>query len=75
MEETVMGLLGLVTGTLSYGIANAIPIAIGALLGPTIVKAGLGVVSDMLGRGRVLSMMLLQPLLERSNTIFGKGSR
>ena len=54
MEETVMGLLGLVTSTLSYGIANAIPIAIGALLGPTLVKAGLGVVSDMLGRGKGL---------------------
>ena len=54
MEETVMGLMNLVTGTMGWGISNALPIAIGALLGPTLAKAGLGVVSDMLGRGKGL---------------------
>ena len=54
MEETVMGLMGLVTGTMHWGISNALPIAVGALLGPTLAKAALGVVSDMLGRGKGL---------------------
>ncbi len=54
MEETVMGLVSLVTGTMHWGISNALPIAVGALLGSTLVKAGLGVVADMLGRAKGL---------------------
>ncbi len=54
MEDTVMGLMGLVTGTLNWGISNAMPIAVGALLGSTLVRAGLGLVSDILGRGKGL---------------------
>ena len=54
MEETVMGLMGLVSGTLAWGIGNAFPIAVGAVFGSTLAKAALGVVSDMLGRGKGL---------------------
>jgi len=54
MEETVMGLMDLVSGTLHWGISNALAIAVGALLGSNIIKAGLGLVSDVLGRGKGL---------------------
>ena len=54
MEETVMGLMGLVTGTMGWGIDNALALGVGALLGSNLAKAGLGVVSDMLGRGKGL---------------------
>lgn len=54
MEETVMGLMTLVGGAMDWGISNALPIFVGALLGPTLAKAGLGVVSDLLGRGKGL---------------------
>ena len=55
MEETVMGLMGLVSGTMSWGIENALPLAVGALLGSNLAKAGLGLVSDMLGRAKGLT--------------------
>ncbi len=54
MEETVMGLMNLVSGTMSWSIANAMPLAVGALLGSTLFRAGLGLVSDMLGRAKGL---------------------
>ena len=54
MEETVMGIMGLVSGTLHWGISNALAIAVGALLGPTMVRAAVGLVSDVLGRGKGL---------------------
>ncbi len=54
MEETIVGLMGLVSGTMGWGISNALPIAVGAVLGSTLMKAGLGIVSDVLGRGKGL---------------------
>ncbi len=55
MEETVMGLMNLVSGTMSWGINNAMPLAVGALLGSNLAKAALGLVSDMLGRAKSLT--------------------
>ncbi len=54
MEETVMGVLGLVTGTMAWGIDNAFALAVGAVLGSTLFRAALGLVSDVLGRGKGL---------------------
>ena len=54
MEEIVMGVLGLVTGALSWGIDNALALAVGALLGSELAGAALGLVSDMLGRAQSL---------------------
>lgn len=54
MEQAVSGLLGLVSTTLSWGIANALPLAVGALLGSELFGAGLGLVGDMLGRAKDL---------------------
>ncbi len=54
MEEIVTGVMGLVTGALGYGIDNALALAIGALLGSQLASAGLGLVSDMLGRAKGL---------------------
>jgi hypothetical protein len=54
MEQTVMGLIDLVSQTFNWGIGNALPIAVGALLGSHLFRAGLGLVSDVLGRGRTL---------------------
>jgi hypothetical protein len=54
MEETVMSLMGLVTGTMHWGIENALPLAVGALLGSSMAKAALGLVGDMLGRAKGL---------------------
>ena len=54
MEETVMGLMNLVSGAANWGIGNAVPLIVGALLGQTIVKTGAGVVSDLLGRAKGL---------------------
>jgi hypothetical protein len=55
MEETVMGLMNLVTGAAHWGISNALPLAVGALLGSNLAKAALGLVSDMLGRAKGLT--------------------
>lgn len=55
MEETVMALMSLVTGTLHWGIDNALPLAVGALLGSNLAKAALGLVGDMLGRAKGLT--------------------
>ncbi len=54
MESLVTDLLGLVTGTLRWGLDNALPIAAGALFGSGLVKAGLGLVGDLLGRAKGL---------------------
>lgn len=54
MEDTVMGLLGLINSTLGWGVDNALPLAVGAVLGSSIFRAGLGLVSDLLGRGKGL---------------------
>ena len=54
MEEVVTGLMGLVNGALQYGIDNALALSIGALLGSQLASAGLGLVSDMLGRAKGL---------------------
>ncbi len=54
MEEIVMGIMGLVTGALNWGIANALPLAVGALLGSELAGAALGLVSDMLSRAQGL---------------------
>lgn len=50
MEALVLDLLGLVSGAASYTISNAFDIALGALLGPALIKPACGVVSDLLGR-------------------------
>jgi len=55
MEETVMSLMNLVTGTIHWGIDNALPLAVGALLGSNLAKAALGLVGDMLGRAKGLA--------------------
>lgn len=55
MEETVMGLMGLMSHTMHWGIDNALPLAVGALLGSNLAKAALGLVSDMLGRAKGLT--------------------
>ena len=54
MEETVMRLMDLVAGTMGWSISNAMPLAVGALLGSTLFRAGLGLVGDMLGRAKGL---------------------
>ncbi len=54
MEGTVMDLMGLVGTTVGWGINNALALAVGAVLGPVISKAGLGLVGDVLGRGKDL---------------------
>ena len=50
MEGLVNDLLGLVTGAANYGVSNAFDIALGALLGSTLIKPACGVVSDLLKR-------------------------
>ncbi len=54
MESVVTDLLGLVSGTLHWGLDNALALAVGALLGSNLAKAGLGLVGDMLGRAKGL---------------------
>ena len=54
MEEVVMGVMGLVSGALNWGIDNALALAVGALLGSELAGAALGLVSDMLGRAQSL---------------------
>lgn len=54
MESVVTDLMGLVSGTLHWGLDNALALAVGALLGSHLCKAGLGLVSDMLGRAKGL---------------------
>ena len=54
MEEVVMGLMGLVSGALYWGIDNALALAVGALLGSELANAGLGLVGDILGRAKGL---------------------
>jgi len=54
MENVVMGLMGLVSGALYWGIDNALPLAVGALLGSELAGAALGAVSDLLGRAKGL---------------------
>lgn len=54
MEEIVMGVLGLATGALHWGIDNALALMVGALLGSELAGAALGLVSDMLGRAQSL---------------------
>lgn len=50
MEEVVLGVLGLVTGSLGWGLDNALPLAVGAVLGGPLSRAALGLVGDVLGR-------------------------
>lgn len=52
MEEVVLGVLGLATGSLHWGIDNAMPLAVGALLGGPLGHAALGLVGDVLGRAK-----------------------
>lgn len=54
MENVVMGLMGLVSGALDWGISNALPLVVGALLGSELTGAGLGLVGDILGRAKGL---------------------
>ncbi len=54
MESVITDLMGLVSGTLHWGLDNALAIGVGALLGSNLVKAGLGLVGDMLGRAKDL---------------------
>lgn len=48
--EALTGLLGLVNSAAGYGLDNAVAIAVGALLGPALIKPACGVVCDLLGR-------------------------
>jgi len=50
MEQVVMGILGLVTDSLTWGLDNAFALVVGAVLGGPLSRAVLGVVGDVLGR-------------------------
>ena len=50
----VADVIGLVTGTAAWAVSNALPIAVGAVLGSELAGAALGVVSDILGRAKDL---------------------
>ena len=52
MEDVVLGVVGLVSGSLHWGIANAMPITVGALLGSSLGHSALGLVGDILGRAK-----------------------
>jgi len=54
MESLVADVIGLVTGTLGWAVDNALAIGAGALFGSGLVKAGLGLVGDLLGRAKGL---------------------
>lgn len=54
MEEAVVRLMELVGGTFHWGIDNALPLVVGALLGSHLIRAGVGLVSDVLGRAKGL---------------------
>jgi hypothetical protein len=50
MEDLVLGALGLVSSAMHWGLDNALPLAVGAILGGPLSHAALGVVGDVLGR-------------------------
>lgn len=52
MDEVLLGVLALVSGSLKWGLANALPLAVGAILGGPLSKAALGLVTDVLGRAK-----------------------
>lgn len=52
--ELVSGLLSLANEAGAWALANALPLAVGAMLGGPLFKAGLGLVGDMLGRAHGL---------------------
>ncbi len=54
MEESVVRLMELVSGTFNWGLDNALALVVGALLGSHLVRAGAGLVSDILGRAKGL---------------------
>ena len=53
--ELVSAILGLVSSAAHYGIDNAVAIGVGVLIGGPILGAGLGVVTDLLGRAQGLA--------------------
>lgn len=52
MEDVVLGVIGLATGAMSWGLSNALPLAVGAVLGGPLSKTALGLVGDVLGRAK-----------------------
>lgn len=52
MEELVLGSLGLVSGAMHWALSNAVPLAVGAVLGGPLGHAALGLVGDVLGRSK-----------------------
>jgi len=50
MEDLVLGALGLVSSAIHWGLSNAIPLAVGAVLGGPLGHAALGMVGDVLSR-------------------------
>lgn len=52
MEEIVLGVVGLASGAMHWGLANALPIAVGAVLGGPLSGAALGLVGDVLARAK-----------------------
>jgi len=52
--DLVNSVLGGAHDGLAWGVSNAVPIAVGALLGSTLWGAGLGLVSDVLGRAQAV---------------------
>jgi hypothetical protein len=52
MEDIVLGVLGLASGAMHWGISNALPLAVGAVMGGPLSKTALGLVGDVLGRAK-----------------------
>ena len=52
MEEIVLGVLGLAGNAMHWGLDNALPLAVGAVLGGPLSHSALGLVGDVLGRAK-----------------------